>query len=57
MSYQTSLIGWILILEVIEAAATNGILRFEPGLVGGHCLSVDPYYLIDKSILLDIILN
>ena len=37
--------------EVIEAAATKwNFLRFEPGLVGGHCLSVDPYYLIDKSI-------
>ena len=24
-------------------------LKFEPGLVGGHCLSVDPYYLIDKA--------
>ena len=36
--------------EVIEAAATKwNFLKFEPGLVGGHCLSVDPYYLSDKA--------
>ena len=27
--------------EVLEAAKTNGILPFEPGLVGGHCIGVD----------------
>lgn len=32
--------------DVIEAAATKwNFLPFEPGLVGGHCISVDPYYL------------
>ena len=38
--------------EVIEAASQNGILKFTPGLVGGHCISVDPYYLTYKSELL-----
>lgn len=33
-------------MEVIEAASTKwNFLRFKPGLVGGHCISVDPYYL------------
>ena len=32
--------------DVIEAASTKwNFLRFTPGLVGGHCISVDPYYL------------
>ena len=32
--------------EVLDAAATKwNFLRFEPGLVGGHCIGVDPYYL------------
>lgn len=36
--------------EVIEAASTKwNFLRFHPGLVGGHCISVDPYYLIRKA--------
>ena len=36
--------------EVIAAASTKwNFLPFYPGLVGGHCISVDPYYLIDKS--------
>lgn len=36
--------------EVLEAAATKwNFLKFEPGLVGGHCISVDPYYLINKA--------
>jgi UDP-N-acetyl-D-galactosamine dehydrogenase len=35
---------------VIEAAATKwNFLRFEPGLVGGHCIGVDPYYLTFKA--------
>lgn len=35
---------------VLEAAATKwNFLPFKPGLVGGHCISVDPYYLIDKA--------
>jgi UDP-N-acetyl-D-galactosamine dehydrogenase len=36
--------------EVIKAAATKwNFLRFYPGLVGGHCIGVDPYYLLHKS--------
>jgi UDP-N-acetyl-D-galactosamine dehydrogenase len=36
--------------EVLEAAATKwNFLRFTPGLVGGHCISIDPYYLLHKS--------
>lgn len=36
--------------EVIEAAATKwNFLKFKPGLVGGHCISVDPYYLTYKA--------
>ncbi len=36
--------------EVLEAAATKwNFLNFHPGLVGGHCIGVDPYYLIYKS--------
>ncbi|MCL1850645.1 MAG: nucleotide sugar dehydrogenase [Bacteroidetes bacterium] len=37
--------------EVIEAAASKwNFLKFTPGLVGGHCISVDPYYLIEKAL-------
>ncbi len=36
--------------EVLEAASTKwNFLRFKPGLVGGHCIGVDPYYLSFKS--------
>ncbi|TCK06527.1 nucleotide sugar dehydrogenase [Phorcysia thermohydrogeniphila] len=36
--------------DVLEAAATKwNFLRFEPGLVGGHCIGVDPYYLTFKA--------
>ncbi|MGQ9616463.1 MAG: nucleotide sugar dehydrogenase [Spirochaetota bacterium] len=36
--------------EVLEAAGTKwNFLRFEPGLVGGHCIGVDPYYLTFKA--------
>lgn len=36
-------------LEVLEAAGTKwNFLPFRPGLVGGHCISVDPYYLTHK---------
>lgn len=36
--------------DVIEAAATKwNFIRLTPGLVGGHCISVDPYYLIQKA--------
>lgn len=36
--------------EVIEAASTKwNFLKFYPGLVGGHCIGVDPYYLVYKA--------
>lgn len=36
--------------EVLEAAGTKwNFLKFKPGLVGGHCISVDPYYLTHKA--------
>jgi UDP-N-acetyl-D-galactosamine dehydrogenase len=36
--------------EVLEAAATKwNFLPFKPGLVGGHCIGVDPYYLAHKA--------
>ncbi len=36
--------------EVLEAAGTKwNFLKFQPGLVGGHCIGVDPYYLTFKS--------
>ena len=35
---------------VLEAAATKwNFLSFRPGLVGGHCIGVDPYYLAQKA--------
>ena len=37
-------------LEVLEAAGTKwNFLSYRPGLVGGHCIGVDPYYLADKA--------
>jgi UDP-N-acetyl-D-galactosamine dehydrogenase len=37
-------------IEVLEAAATKwNFLPFRPGLVGGHCIGVDPYYLTHKA--------
>lgn len=37
-------------LEVLEAAGTKwNFLNFRPGLVGGHCISIDPYYLTHKA--------
>lgn len=36
--------------DVIEAASTKwNFIKMKPGLVGGHCISVDPYYLIQKA--------
>jgi UDP-N-acetyl-D-galactosamine dehydrogenase len=36
--------------EVLEAAGTKwNFLKFRPGLVGGHCIGVDPYYLAQKA--------
>ena len=37
-------------MDVLEAAGTKwNFLQFRPGLVGGHCISVDPYYLAHKA--------
>lgn len=39
--------------DVLEAAGTKfNFLKYKPGLVGGHCISVDPYYLSHKAIQL-----
>jgi len=36
--------------EVLQAAGTKwNFLKFQPGLVGGHCIGVDPYYLAQKA--------
>ena len=36
--------------DVIEAAATKwNFIKLKPGLVGGHCIGVDPYYLTFKA--------
>lgn len=48
--------------DVLEAAGTKfNFLKYKPGLVGGHCISVDPYYLAHKAIQLgyypDVILS
>ena len=35
--------------EILEAASTKwNFLKFQPGLVGGHCIAVDPYYFLKK---------
>lgn len=37
--------------DVLDAAGTKwNFLKYKPGLVGGHCISVDPYYLVQKAI-------
>ena len=39
--------------DVLQAAGTKwNFLRFQPGLVGGHCISVDPYYLTHKAAMM-----
>ena len=39
--------------DVLEAASTKwNFLKFKPGLVGGHCIGVDPYYLANKAVSL-----
>lgn len=39
--------------EVLDAAGTKwNFLPFKPGLVGGHCIGVDPYYLVEKAEML-----
>ena len=36
--------------DVLEAASTKwNFLKFSPGLVGGHCIGIDPYYLVHKA--------
>src|SRR3546814_20900925 len=36
--------------DVLEAASTKwNFLKFQPGLVGGHCIGVDPYYLAHRA--------
>ncbi len=36
--------------DVLDAASTKwNFLKFQPGLVGGHCIGVDPYYLVEKA--------
>jgi UDP-N-acetyl-D-galactosamine dehydrogenase len=36
--------------KVLDAAGTKwNFLKFQPGLVGGHCIGVDPYYLVEKA--------
>ena len=40
--------------DVLEAAGTKwNFLKFSPGLVGGHCIGVDPYYLAHRAVELD----
>ena len=37
-------------IDVIDAASTKwNFMRLTPGMVGGHCISIDPYYLMHKS--------
>ena len=44
--------------EVLNAAGTKwNFLPFKPGLVGGHCIGVDPYYLIHKFLNDQVYLN
>lgn len=39
--------------EVLDAAGTKwNFLNFKPGLVGGHCIGVDPYYLTHKAVMM-----
>src|SRR6185437_1354176 len=45
-------------LEVLQAAGTKwNFLPFRPGLVGGHCIGVDPYYLTHKAEMIGYILQ
>ena len=44
--------------DVIEAAASKwNFIKLKPGLVGGHCISVDPYYLIQKAQVYGVLLR
>ena len=51
MSYQLfSNVSVLISLDVLEAAGSKwNFLPFRPGLVGGHCIGVDPYYLTHKA--------
>jgi UDP-N-acetyl-D-galactosamine dehydrogenase len=42
---------------VLKLREQNGILKFRSGLVGGHCIGVDPYYLAQKAQMPAIIRN
>ena len=45
----------ISVYDVLDASSTKwNFLKFSPGLVGGHCIGVDPYYLSYKSMKLKI---
>ena len=45
----------ISIFDVLDASSTKwNFLPFQPGLVGGHCIGVDPYYLSYKSTKLNV---
>ena len=49
MSFRKSAIAWKY-NGMIDAAATKwNFAKYTPGLVGGHCIGVDPYYLIHRS--------
>ena len=43
--------------EVLKRHLQNGIFFHLPGFVGGHCIGVDPYYLIHKSQQVGIIID
>ena len=44
--------SWIDTRDVLEAAGTKwNFLPFQPGLVGGHCIGVDPYYLTHRAVI------
>jgi len=44
--------------DVIEAASTKwNFMKLTPGMVGGHCISIDPYYLMHKSLITGYIPN
>jgi len=44
--------------DVLEASRTKwNLFSFKPGLVGGHCIGVDPYYLAQKAQKMGIILD
>ena len=40
---------WLDVLDVLEQQRLMNFIPFKPGLVGGHCIGVDPYYLTYKA--------